>query len=572
MAYPVILLPVLAITYRMTSDTAREGFVRQFEALLLGQTWELENLFSEVEADLKTLAMNPAVTDADDSLFTSFLEADPDTFTYRYTPEELAIISLFNAYRVTHPAVNSVYMGRANGTFVRSHERAAATAYDPRTRPWYLAALEYPGKLAHTAIYPSVTTRDLNVGTSLALSDPQGRLRGVLGMDVTLEDLSRRFESLSLPYGAWLELWDAEGRVAISPAADRVSQPARAGAPPGSPAAASAAEVLPGKVLCLYRRIPIPEGYLAVLIPGAAIGSLVNQSLAERAVIITATFLLGYASLFILLNRSLLKPLRAMSAHLRASADEGIPAPMRVPTSGELHELEVNYNRLVEMVELENEELRKIKFLVITSLSSLAQKRDNETGLHILRTQKYMDILATAYNQCFPARAADHARVRQMVLCAPLHDIGKVAIPDSILLKPGRLDSLEFEIMKMHTTYGRDAIEKAQVDLADQLFFSTALAIVYSHHERWDGKGYPEGLEGESIPLEARFMAIADVYDALVTERVYKKAMGHEEAVRIIREGRGSQFDPDVVDAFLVSERMFREVAVLYGDTLGHGQ
>ena len=151
-----------------------------------------------------------------------------------------------------------------------------------------------------------------------------------------------------------------------------------------------------------------------------------------------------------------------------------------------------------------------------------------------------------------------------MVLCAPLHDIGKVAIPDRILMKPGPLTENEFEEMKLHTVFGREAIEKANVEISDRLFMTTALAIVYSHHERWDGTGYPEAISGEAIPVEARFMALADVYDALTTERVYKKAFTHEFAVKVIRDGAGTQFDPRVVSAFLESEKEFLEVSRLY--------
>jgi putative two-component system response regulator len=151
---------------------------------------------------------------------------------------------------------------------------------------------------------------------------------------------------------------------------------------------------------------------------------------------------------------------------------------------------------------------------------------------------------------------------------APLHDIGKVGIPDRILLKPGRLTPEEFEIMKTHTTLGRDAIAHAEQELgADVEFLTLAKEIAYSHQEKWDGSGYPQGLAGDQIPISARLMAVADVYDALISRRVYKDAMPHEQAVDIIKQTSGRHFDPDVVDAFLAIEENFRAIALTYGDS-----
>jgi putative two-component system response regulator len=150
---------------------------------------------------------------------------------------------------------------------------------------------------------------------------------------------------------------------------------------------------------------------------------------------------------------------------------------------------------------------------------------------------------------------------------APLHDIGKVGIPDHILLKPGRLEPEEFEIMKTHTTLGRDTIQTAEAALDVKVdFLTTAKEIAYSHQEKWDGSGYPQGLKGEQIPLSARVMAVADVYDALITKRVYKPAMPHETAAQIIMNGAGAHFDPEVVDAFVHVVEEFKAVAQRYAD------
>jgi putative two-component system response regulator len=154
------------------------------------------------------------------------------------------------------------------------------------------------------------------------------------------------------------------------------------------------------------------------------------------------------------------------------------------------------------------------------------------------------------------------------LLCksAPLHDIGKVGVSDQILLKPGKLTEQEFELMKQHTTFGRDAIFAAEKKLGEMSFLRFAREIAYTHHERWDGAGYPEGLRGEQIPVPGRLMAVADTYDALTSKRVYKSQVSHDEAVKIIIESKGSQFDPTVVDAFLAVKDDFRQVALRYVD------
>ena len=151
---------------------------------------------------------------------------------------------------------------------------------------------------------------------------------------------------------------------------------------------------------------------------------------------------------------------------------------------------------------------------------------------------------------------------------APLHDIGKVGIPDRILLKPGRFTPDEFEIMKTHTTLGRDAIQAAEDQLGTKVeFLNMAKEIAYGHQEKWDGSGYPEGIGGDAIPLSARLMAVADVYDALISRRVYKEGMPHERAVEIIAEGKGHHFDPDIVDAFVGLQAEFQDIARRFADS-----
>lgn len=202
-------------------------------------------------------------------------------------------------------------------------------------------------------------------------------------------------------------------------------------------------------------------------------------------------------------------------------------------------------------------------------MASLAETRDSDTGNHIRRTQFYVKALAEKLKQHprFTEFLTDY-NIKMLFKSAPLHDIGKVGIPDSILLKAGPLEAHEFEIMKTHTTLGRNAIEHAEQSLGTRVeFLSMAKEIAYSHQEKWDGSGYPEGLSGDSIPIPARLMAVADVYDALISRRVYKEAMSHEAAIEVILEGRGQHFDPDMVDALIEIQDEFRSIARRYVDS-----
>ncbi len=221
-------------------------------------------------------------------------------------------------------------------------------------------------------------------------------------------------------------------------------------------------------------------------------------------------------------------------------------------------------------VKRRSEEIELIQDITVHTLASLAETRDNDTGHHIRRTQYYVRILAEAlrHHVRFRTTLDDTRTIDLLFKSAPLHDIGKVGIPDRILLKPGPLDADEFRIMQTHTTLGYEAILQAEQELGKEIpFLQFAKQIALGHHERWDGTGYPQGLSGEDIPVSARLMALADVYDALISRRVYKQGMPYEAARQIILKGRGLHFDPDVVDAFIEVEEAFKATATLYMDT-----
>lgn len=206
---------------------------------------------------------------------------------------------------------------------------------------------------------------------------------------------------------------------------------------------------------------------------------------------------------------------------------------------------------------------------VIQAMAMLADTRDTDGGNHIRRIQRYVRALAwklSNHPRFQPVLTVSH--IGLLFKAASLHDIGKVCIPDRILLKPGRLTVEEFEIMKTHTTLGRTAIAHAEaVAGGDVPLLRIASEVTESHHEKWDGSGYPQGLVGDAIPVSARLVALADVYDALISRKVYKEPMSHAQAVDVIAQVRGKHFDPDVVDAFWELEQQFHAIAVSYSDS-----
>jgi len=231
--------------------------------------------------------------------------------------------------------------------------------------------------------------------------------------------------------------------------------------------------------------------------------------------------------------------------------------------------LKIRQDDLEKLVKKRTVQLKKMQEAIITAMGTLAEYRDPETGGHIKRTQYYVRALAEHLaHQPDYKQYLTRKHIEQLYNSAPLHDIGKVGVPDNILMKPGKLTDEEFEEMKKHTNYGYEAIVASEKDLDDEscAFMNVAKEIAYTHQEKWDGSGYPRGLKGNAIPISGRLMAVADVYDALISKRVYKLPFTHEKAVAIIKEGKGTHFDPDMVEAFLELEDKFRQIALEFAD------
>jgi len=229
--------------------------------------------------------------------------------------------------------------------------------------------------------------------------------------------------------------------------------------------------------------------------------------------------------------------------------------------------LKAHQDHLEELVEERTRLLSQTQDVAILSMAALAETRDNELGGHFLRTQHSAMILAQElstlpeYGRYFRDVPFD-----TFFKSIPLHDVGKVGIPDNILFKPGKLTPGEFEIMKLHTVHGRDILRRAESHITGNSFLAVARDVAYTHHERWDGAGYPQGLCGEAIPVPGRIMAVVDVYDALISTRVYKKPIPHSQAVSIIAQGSGTHFDPAVADVFNECRETIRDLSLAYAD------
>ena len=237
-----------------------------------------------------------------------------------------------------------------------------------------------------------------------------------------------------------------------------------------------------------------------------------------------------------------------------------VPKPFSPPVL--INRIRTHLN-IDELIRERTDQLQRLQNGIVFVLADMVENRDENTGGHVERTTKYIDLLAYAMiDRGVYADELNSMNLESLISSARLHDVGKIAIPDRILNKPGKLTDEEFETMKTHTTAGAHFIDQIVSRTENVEFLLNAKLITSTHHERWDGKGYPAGLASTDIPLPGRLMAIADVYDALISERPYKKAFTHEEAKSIIEEGSGTQFDPAIVEVFSAISDEFSRVMV----------
>jgi len=246
-----------------------------------------------------------------------------------------------------------------------------------------------------------------------------------------------------------------------------------------------------------------------------------------------------------------------------------VKARVRTHLALQLAKMELSSQKdvLEEKVSERTKELSLTQETTIEAMAFISEYRDPETGGHIKRTKNYVRSLAEKMRKLPQYRdQLSDEMISQLYNSAPLHDIGKVGIRDEILLKEGKLTREEYNEMKTHAMIGFSALKLASLRLGNNSFLKYAMELARHHHEKWDGSGYPDGLSGEEIPLSARIMAVADVYDALISERPYKPAFPHEKAVALIKEAKGTHLDPTIVDVFLADSEEFRKIAVEYAD------
>jgi response regulator RpfG family c-di-GMP phosphodiesterase len=285
-----------------------------------------------------------------------------------------------------------------------------------------------------------------------------------------------------------------------------------------------------------------------------------SASLTLVLIFVIADIVIGFSLIFAV-REIIVRKLKTLGDVLNRVGGGNFDVRVSFNSKDELGLIAAQTNDMIAKLKERTETLQLTQDVTILSLASLAETRDNETGSHILRTQRYVRALAKDLVQKgIHTDELTEDRIDLLFKSAPLHDIGKVGVPDDILRKPGKLDEEEWVEMRKHTVYGYEALRIAEERLGSSSFLRIAREIALTHHERWDGSGYPHGISGEDIPLSGRLMAIADVYDALITKRVYKEAFTHEKAVEIIVEGEGKHFDPLLVKSFIDRVDDFKKI------------
>ncbi len=331
-----------------------------------------------------------------------------------------------------------------------------------------------------------------------------------------------------------------------------------------------------GHLLTAYTPIKDSEGrcvaYAGADVEYSSMENYTKKYLTHTALIIVGFFLFIVATALWITKFFMVRPLKAIAIAVDDFAVEDVEQKtldqkvkdfrdLRIKTDDEIEFL---YDALCKMMISVAEQMRDLRHYteataqmqngLIITMADMVESRDSDTGAHIQKTAAYVRIILDGLKRKgYYAEKLTPKYMSDAVISAPLHDVGKINVPDAVLNKPGKLNDEEYEIIKTHTTAGREIIERAIDTVHGENYLKEARNMAAYHHERWDGKGYPEGLHGEVIPLSARVMAVADVFDALTSKRVYKPAFSPEKAIEIIQEGSGSQFDPKCVEAFMDS-------------------
>lgn len=414
--------------------------------------------------------------------------------------------------------------------------------YDPKTRPWYISAVEGKGQPVVVSPYVDAQTGKVMISVSQMLYDGES----VISLDIVMDEMQEFAESINLNGKGYGFVVDAKGLiVAHSDENEKGKNYLSDESFQGTEMQEIVEKVIEGdgktisiridgKDSRVFSKVVQNSWYVVMIINVHDLFEAVESNLFIS--IFLSLFIYGVVAYFI--TSSYKNRKKAMQYAEELKAYQGT--------------LEERVEEQTEEIKVQAEKMVEIQKNAVESMATLIESRDGNTGEHVRNTKKYVSmILKYMYENGMHKDVVTKSFVKKVSHAATLHDVGKIKISDVILNKPGRFTPEEYEIMKKHAPFGGDIIKDILGKNADDELLTVAKEIASYHHERWDGCGYPQGLRGEEIPLSARIMAVADVFDALISKRVYKEAMSVDEAVEILKEESGSHFDPEIVEVFI---------------------
>ena len=412
--------------------------------------------------------------------------------------------------------------------------------YVPEERPWYLAAAAGDGEPVVVSPYLDAQTNSIMISVSQMLSDGQS----VVSLDIVMDEMQRMAEGMNLNGNGYGFIIDNTGLVVAHSDEALKGKNFLTDAEMGMQEIAEQIIHVSGDTIqteiggesCkIFSRVVQDSWYVVMVINSEQLFRRVQNNLYRNLLI--SLFIFGLVVYFCTKNY-----LNRTKAQHYAQQLKEYQLTLEERVREQTLKIKEQTQRMLQMQEN-----------VIEGMATLIESRDGNTGQHVMSTKKYVAMIVQyMYDHHIHPEEVDEEYIARIINAAPLHDVGKIMISDTILNKPGRFTPEEFEIMKKHSRFGSDIVENILGENADEHLVQISSDVAHFHHEKWDGSGYPEGLSGEKIPLCARIMAVADVFDALVSRRVYKKEIPVEQALALLKEESGSHFDPQIVEVFLI--------------------
>jgi len=483
-------------------------------------------------------------------------------------------------YLQRHEFIQAIWVTMEDGGFYDSGFWEPPYWFVPQERDWWALAAERSGEVITTPPYTSASTGEIWTALSSHNRNWQGQ-EATITMAIELEQLEVIINDFEARTEGYLMLTTPEGGFVIHPNPDYIPrEDGLASVLRNMSEIPHYAEIFArfdsGEYFIEYVdphgipsyfalfTLPSTDWTLISVIPTAITGVPVRQVLS--VVIFATIFVLAMAMIFafIFLSRRFVKPIEVLTASINEITLENLNANIihSASRNDEIGLLSQTIIKMLREIEEKTFAVVDLKKAIISTMAELVEHRDEITGGHITRTQRYIKVLIAAMkeNGVYLSEVSEFDEELVLLSCQ-LHDVGKIVVKDAILNKPGKLTAEEFEAMKIHTTFGEKVIFALKEKTTDSDFLEYARIFAVTHHEKWDGSGYPYGLSGEEIPLLGRMMAIGDVYDALVKPRPYKDVFTHEKAVNIILEGRGTHFDPLLTDLFEKIHHEFEKIS-----------